>query len=403
MTLQFSKITGTRLACRENLLRTVNQRPTRSYTALSASESTALSRVERTTRTRSAQWSHRRDACGGYDDTRFWTVASMSAMAMASAAALSWFNNQEHLDRVVACEGETHRANEATNLSENVNVQEEEEGDPYENLPDEDEPTDCSMCNTFRQGPCRNPWRKLERCFKDHEKEEGGATKCMRYFLPHQECLMKFTNLYLLVGHEMKQDLVTDIEAAFAPNEREKIPMPKIDWSLYMEFLNEQGPNFSQTIQNTTTSDKGDDATTPLWQRFPPNMEPLLIMVPTELPNIDETTGWVLKVAYVVDQNGKVLGFHYSETYSALLKKSQGQDEGGKNDSEAEVQKNDESVSLRQEPVKIKFVIVPGETKQICIKAYYSENPVHAPPDKEILDARLLEGPLQFIPGTNSV
>ena len=31
---------------------------------------------------------------------------------------------------------------------------EEKEEDPYDNLPDEDEPTDCSMCNTLCQGPC---------------------------------------------------------------------------------------------------------------------------------------------------------------------------------------------------------------------------------------------------------
>ena len=45
--------------------------------------------------------------------------------------------------------------------------------DPYENLPEEDEPTHCSICLTYRQGPCRPYWRKVEACTKDNELKKG--------------------------------------------------------------------------------------------------------------------------------------------------------------------------------------------------------------------------------------
>ena len=41
--------------------------------------------------------------------------------------------------------------------------------DPYDNLPEEDAPTHCSICKTYRQGPCRPYWRKVELCTKDNE------------------------------------------------------------------------------------------------------------------------------------------------------------------------------------------------------------------------------------------
>eukprot|EP00522_Entomoneis_paludosa_P011309 CAMPEP_0172447828 /NCGR_PEP_ID=MMETSP1065-20121228/7020_1 /TAXON_ID=265537 /ORGANISM="Amphiprora paludosa, Strain CCMP125" /LENGTH=398 /DNA_ID=CAMNT_0013199199 /DNA_START=24 /DNA_END=1220 /DNA_ORIENTATION=- len=258
-----------------------------------------------------------------------------------------------------------------------VETEEEEEEDPYANLPEEDEPTECSMCNTFRQGPCRTPWRKLERCFKDHEDQEGGATKCMKYFLPHQECLMKYANMYLLVGNEMKQELISDVESSFSNEERREITVPDIDWSLYHEFLRDQGPDFRQSLGGLPKS-------TPLWQRLPPDTEPVLISLETKLPNVDEKTGWILKVAFVLDQDGKVIGFQYNEAYGELMKLSTGEEP--------------EKRTPMEQPVKVSFVVMPGETSKIRIKAYYSENPVDAGSEKEILDGCICETSLHAIP-----
>eukprot|EP00523_Entomoneis_sp_CCMP467_P009864 CAMPEP_0168738134 /NCGR_PEP_ID=MMETSP0724-20121128/10770_1 /TAXON_ID=265536 /ORGANISM="Amphiprora sp., Strain CCMP467" /LENGTH=368 /DNA_ID=CAMNT_0008785455 /DNA_START=202 /DNA_END=1304 /DNA_ORIENTATION=+ len=312
-----------------------------------------------------------------------WSSWDMNRLASGAGLLMSsglWISSAQNHSSITNCEAAPEQK-PGDNRNGQGLTEEEEEEDPYANLPEEDEPTDCSMCNTFRQGPCRPPWRKLERCFKDHENEEGGATKCMKYFLPHQECLMKYINLYDLVGQEMKQELISDIEQSFSKDERHQIPMPGIDWSLYHEFLKEQGPSFRQTIPNLPPE-------TPLWKRLPPETEPVLISLQTELPKTykrlsGKDNGWILKVAYVVDQDGKVLGFQYSEAYSDLLKISHGD-------------KPEKETSL-EDPLKVRLVIMPGETKSIQIKAFYSENPLEAKADKEILDGCICESPLTAV------
>lgn len=293
----------------------------------------------------------------------------------------------------------------------------DDDDDPYANLPEEDEPTDCSMCNTFRQGPCRPQWRKLEHCLKDSENKEGGAAEhCMRYFTPHQTCLMEYMNLYLLIGHEMKQEIVQDAELAFSkPEERRSIAMPDIDWSVLFSFLAEpeqlQKQQKLETISSSSSSSskkkkKGatkDDAQTeimPLWKRFPENTEPLLLNLEVALPDIDETTNFILKVAYVLDQDGKVLGFSYNDHYGDLFQESkqQQQQEEGKagettkgNDGGSKEEVKESSTKKYDPFVKVNFVLLPGITKTIQLKAYYSENPVTADPSKELLDGVLCE------------
>eukprot|EP00527_Entomoneis_sp_CCMP2396_P006522 CAMPEP_0198141072 /NCGR_PEP_ID=MMETSP1443-20131203/4140_1 /TAXON_ID=186043 /ORGANISM="Entomoneis sp., Strain CCMP2396" /LENGTH=453 /DNA_ID=CAMNT_0043803687 /DNA_START=188 /DNA_END=1549 /DNA_ORIENTATION=+ len=342
-----------------------------------------------------------------------WTdeiFTTMATMAIGGVLISAHSNQQQQASRVTYCEADepslkptpaiTHQPSEEEAVVDGDKVEKAEEEavvdggkaekeDPYENLPEEDEPTDCSMCNTFRQGPCRTPWRKLERCFKDHEDEENGAVKCVDYFMPHQECLMNYTNLYMLVGNEMKQELIKDVEIAFDEDEKPAMPMPEIDWSLYLEFLQENGPTFRQTEPNL-------DKSTPLWKRFPPDTEPVLISLDTHLPSVDKKSGWILKVAYVLDQDEKVIGFQYSEGYGNLLKLSKGSDNEDSTDPEKKKLTLDESV-------KLGFFVIPSETKHIQIKAYYAENPVDANPEKDILDGCIKESPLHAIPTMSDI
>jgi hypothetical protein len=260
-----------------------------------------------------------------------------------------------------------------------------EEDDPYANLPDEDEETDCSMCKTFRQGPCRPYWRKLERCFKDHEGEENGAVRCMRYFKPHQQCLMGYSNLYQLVSLEMKQELVSDLELSISEEERRKWN-PQIDWSTYLEFTKETGLSYKETVQSRDTT---TNELLPLWKRLPDNKEPVLLTLTSQLPKLNPETGMILKVAYAVDQDGYVLGLTYNKKYGELLEKSKGNTTEGtddaKNDSSEENQDN------QHDQFEFDFFILPGETKSVRVCGLYSENPVGADPNKEILDALLFK------------
>jgi hypothetical protein len=272
-------------------------------------------------------------------------------------------------------------------------TEEEEEEDPYANLPEEDEETGCSMCNTFRKGPCRPFWRKLERCFKDHEDEDNGAVKCMRYFKPHSDCLMDHTNLYHLISLDFKQEFVEDVQLSMSPEER-KTWKPKVDWSNWIMFVNEAGLDFQQTIPI-------EDQKTPLWQQVPEDKEPVLITVKAVIPKQQQDeSGLMLKAAYAVDQNGRVLGFTFSKEYGEKLqeareaaapKETTASDEKeapAGNEKESEEEKGEVSDPF---VTPFEFFVLPGSTKEVRVCALYAEDPVLAPATKDILDACLME------------
>jgi hypothetical protein len=271
----------------------------------------------------------------------------------------------------------------------------EQEEDMYANLPEQDEETSCSMCNTFRKGPCRPPWRKLEHCFKDHEDEENGAVKCMRYFKPHSDCLMQYTNLYHLISLDLKQEFVSDAVLAVTDQERQAWTV-NVDWSNWIMFADEAGLDFEQTVAV-------DDKTTPLWERLPPNTEPVLVTVTAEIPDIQKETGLLLKAAYAIDQDGMVLGFTFSKEYGEKLHQvnadpsdemqTQGDDKG-KGDAETPKKENDEHEDPERDNMPFEFFIFPGSTTHVQVCALYAEDPVGVPASKNILDARLMESAL---------
>jgi len=344
------------------------------------------------TTTRSTLDAHQQQLSSSQEWKRL--VQGLGLVVVGGASLISYETNQRTTS--VSCEGIT--MNEAKNTEESSppadDDDEDEEGeDPYANLPEEDEPTECSMCNTFRKGPCRPFWRKLERCFKDHEKEENGAVKCMRYFKPHQQCIMKFTNLYQLVSLEMKQDLVRDAELSMSENER-RTWKPVVDWSLWKQFTAEAGISFRETIRS---KDAKSGELLPLWQRLPENKEPVLLSLTSQLPKVEEESGLLLKIAYAVDQDGFVLGLSYNKEYGALVELAQSKDSSSseKETKDSDV-KPDDAAGDAVPPEKdesttfeFNFHVLPGETKTVTICGLYAENPVNASPDKEILDALL--------------
>ena len=268
----------------------------------------------------------------------------------------------------------------------------DDDDDPYANLPEEDEETDCSMCKTFRKGPCSQYWRKLERCFKDNENKEGSvAVHCIRYFKPHQECIMQYTNLYQLVSLEMKQELVNDAELSVTKSER-RYWNPDIDWSVWKEFTSEVGSAYKETIQSKNQM-TGDFL--PLWKRLPENTEPVLLTIAASLPKVDEKSGMLLKLAYAVDQDGFTVGMEYNKEYGALLDEAQakalGQSVESKEDEQQPVSDSSEQKEEDNGMSKFEFFVLPGETKTVQVCGLYSENPVTAKAEKEILDALLFK------------
>lgn len=281
-----------------------------------------------------------------------------------------------------------------------------EEEDPYENLPEEDEETDCVMCRTFRQGPCGQTWRKLERCFKDNETSK--ATKCTKYFMGHQQCLSGYLNLYQLISLDLKQELVRDTASAVTDaGERFVLDSAQVDWTPWRSFGKEAGSSFRQSIDNP---DGETNAQVPLWKRFPANMEPVLVAteasIPTTISAGDSSSSaqngdqdcLVLKYAYAVDQDGWTVGLSYHDYYGHLVD----QQAAPSSTSDATAANSDTAPStnvgadeVKDPPPKLlsnfqlEFYIIPGETKTVQFHALYAEDPTKAPSSKKLLDIKL--------------
>lgn len=281
----------------------------------------------------------------------FWVAAS-AALVSGSAVATAFLEEAEE------------RQDNPTTANASLGEEEEEE-DPYENLPEDDEPTDCSMCNTFRKGPCRQYWRKLERCFKDHEGQEDGAQNCMRYFMPHQKCLMNYTNLYNLVRLTSLQEYIDETEEALPANQRGTMDLPLIDWSLWREFQSDAGSNYSQGLEKSSYTKR-----TPLHERFAENTEPVVLTFAVQIPREDDKDGLLLRFAYVVDQDGMVLGVESNPQYRFLRDEVEGRKRDGGDDNTNKEEENDIGPEM-----KFDFYIIPSMTQQIKLKAMYAKDP----------------------------
>jgi hypothetical protein len=337
--------------------------------------------------------------------------AWLSGASCGGALLLFVWCNTNAFSRACCTHAEASNATVAAAAAAASNQEEhdEHEDDPYANLPEHDEETDCSMCRTFRQGPCRPYWRKLERCFKDHspkndDEESQVGTKCVRYFSPHQECLSRYINLYQLIDlHQTKQPLVDETEAAMADHERQYWPdddnnSVRVDWSAWREFGREMGPSYSQTLPRIANAPQPSKLP-PLWKRLPDNVEPLLVATQCTVPMTVHRVaqqGLILKYAYAIDQDGFVIGLSYNRLYGDLLEQAKGTNPNDKDDDEIAKDKGNATaessaaVPLDLPPTfEFTMFLLPGETQTVRIVGMYFENPLQAPPDKTILDAVL--------------
>jgi len=243
------------------------------------------------------------------------------------------------------------QTNEGESLEEIIEA--EPEIDPYDNLPEEDESTHCSICLTYRQGPCRPYWRKVEACTKDGEKErkkeeeeddvgEKGensenenekdgdlsspmseSTRCFKYMMPWIDCASKYRNLYTLIEMDTNYtEGIQELEATshhfcWVPGQE-----PKIDWSNWEQHDREEEQIMESKLANLTDSDASTDNTTnvALWKTLDPTLgDTKLITVEAKVPPTINSGLGILECAYAVDQDNNVIGFAYGTKPSDLI------------------------------------------------------------------------------------
>jgi hypothetical protein len=261
------------------------------------------------------------------------------------------------------------------------------EDDPYDNLPDEDEPTHCSICLTYRQGPCRPYWRKVERCTKDHEFKKGtqdveGANEgvdeksdendddddddeeekeppCLKYMLPWIDCASGYRNLYSLI--ELDTNYTAGIallekdatmEACWAPSVE-----PTIDWTPWQAYVAEH-PEWKLPKRKKKEDSKRSSSVS-LWKTLDADQDPELVDILVSVAT-KEGEG-IIECAYALDQDGNVLGFSYGTKPSEAAK--QAEDENYE----------PEGAEGPVDTIELKIRLLPLRTRHITIAAAYTQ------------------------------
>jgi hypothetical protein len=273
------------------------------------------------------------------------------------------------------------------------------EDDPYENLPDEDEPTHCSICLTYRQGPCRPYWRKVEACTKDNElpekkqendnKENGDEDDednrpdppCLKYMMPWIDCASGYRNLYALIELDTNYtEGIQDLEATsqgfcWVPGQE-----PSVDWSPwqdYVELINPQWKlpkkrplTFRPNKKDTTTN--GNDQSTPtpkadhFWKSLDHSSDPELVQVEATIPTM--LGSGILECGYALDQDGNVIGFVYGTKPSEAAKGAKASGKSDKTSSDEQ----DDTADTTARTVTMTIRLFPGGTRHVVLAAAYT-------------------------------
>lgn len=247
---------------------------------------------------------------------------------------------------------------------------EEEEEDPYDNLPEKDEPTHCSICMTYRQGPCRPYWRKVEACTKDHElpekKEDDDDDEidsddngnpdppCLKYMMPWIDCASGYRNLYALIEFDTNYtEGIADLEASanetlcWAPGSQLE---PSVDWQPWQDYVELLNPDWK--LPRSAIKKKEDDAH--FWKSLDHSRDPELVQVEATVATSTKDGG-ILECGYAVDQNGDVIGFVY-----------------GTKPSEAAANKGEKNSKEQAETATMTIRLSPTQTRHVVIGAAYT-------------------------------
>jgi hypothetical protein len=263
---------------------------------------------------------------------------------------------------------------------DDVDESDEVVADPYDNLPEQDEPTHCSICLTYRQGPCRPYWRKVEACTKDNElpdKEEDDATNtdpqqddeqkpdppCFKYMLPWIDCASSYRNLYALIELDTNYtEGIVDLEATASDHlcwVSGQEPFT-IDWSNWIEYVEILNPQWK--LPSSSSSSSSSENSVALWKTLDQSSDPELVQVEAKVPTI--FGGGVLECAYALDQDNHVVGFAYGTKPSeAARKHHKANDDDNDNNDDDE---DDPTVTLT-------IRLLPERTKHIVIAAAYTQ------------------------------
>ena len=236
----------------------------------------------------------------------------------------------------------------------------EEQVDPYNDLPEEDEPTACVICLINRQGPCRPHWRKFERCMKENSSENDNdsnnsdenaipskpsmADQCDKYMIPWISCIQNYRNTYTLISNDFFQhELIQEIEKGVKENE--KVLLENIDTSSIIQINNDWWGG--KTNEKNTGASSANEEDGP--------QDALLVEGLARINLFDGQKP--IEAAYIKDQDGNLLGYDQFTEFKKSI--------GSKDENDDSQISNDSKVG------QCNFHVSPDTTKTIQIFALY--------------------------------
>ena len=193
------------------------------------------------------------------------------------------------------------------------NNEESSAADKYENLPEEDEPTTCTICLINRQGPCRPMWRKFERCMKDNSNSDDNSDsvspsmseKCDAYMLPWIKCIQSYRNRYTIIANNFFQkELIAEVEKEIM--EEEKVLLEGFDVTSIIQVGHEWND-----IDKTPGKELADDE------------DATLVEGVARINLWDNKGSRPIEIAYVKDQDGNLLGYDQFFDFKKSIKDDQ--------------------------------------------------------------------------------
>jgi len=269
----------------------------------------------------------------------------------------------------------------------------------YDGDLDEDEPTTCTICLINRKGPCRFQWRKFERCMKktnknsndtannndintDNIHREGRSISlredCDQYMLPWITCVQSYRNIYTLITNALYQDMfIDDIEKNV--DDINKVyfgdvnPLSFLDLNEWLNRVKQKKDSHGErvTVKNNYQ----------IKQHLKDGNDIDLISAFVTINLVDTLSGREIDIAYVRDQDGKILGFdQFTNTKrerKELIKKQGHIDNLDSQGHILQMNNEHDNMSERKDVKnigKFTFYINPETTNSIQVFALYKDN-----------------------------
>jgi len=209
---------------------------------------------------------------------------------------------------------------------------------------------------------------------EDKKDDISLSQRCDKYMIPWISCIQEHRNIYSLISNDFYQkDYIDPLEYTVHDSRRlcynkDHSEIGEVDgYVIKYHGVEIDLGSWREHVEAESDESNVDD-TTPSSARSVPTEEPHLINAYAKFQLTNPTNGQPIEVAYIKDQNGRLLGF------DSFTKSKEESGASGSSDEEGMPHKSDEEKAAAP-PVsndgECTFHIVPGETTSITAYAIY--------------------------------